>query len=75
MTLPPPCTSLGRQCTSLRVTLRVGSLEEGNDSLDHEATWLRGHTENITFLELWEGEGDLYTDAVLHVPNRLTTRR
>lgn len=70
MPLPPPCTSLGRQCTSLRVTLRVGSLEEGTDSLDHEATWLRGHTENITFLELWEGEGDLYVDAVLHVPCR-----
>jgi hypothetical protein len=74
VTLPPPCTSLGRQCTSLRVTLRVGSLEEGSDSLDHEATWLRGHTENITFLDLWEGEGDLYTDAVLHVPCRFLAR-
>jgi hypothetical protein len=56
------------------VTLRVGSLDEGDDSLDHEATWLRGHTENITFLDLWEGEGDLYTDAVLHVPCRFLAR-
>ena len=39
-------------------------------SLDHEATWLLGHTERITFGELWEGEGDLYVEAVLHVPCR-----
>ena len=64
----PPCRSLGPQCKSLRVTLRVGELEEGPDSLDHEATWLLGHTQHIDFLELWEGEGDLYVEAVLHVP-------
>ena len=64
----PPCRSLGAQCKSLRVTLRVGELEEGPDSLDHEATWLLGHTQHIDFLELWEGEGDLYVEAVLHVP-------
>src|SRR5215203_5557876 len=64
----PPCKSLGAQCKSLRVTLRIGELEEGPHSLDHEATWLLGHTEKITFLELWEGEGDLYVEAVLHVP-------
>lgn len=52
------------------MTLRIGSLEEGTESLDHEATWLLGHTGNITFLDLWEGEGDLYVDAVLHVPCR-----
>ena len=37
------------------------------DSLDHESTWLLGHTQNITFGRLWEDEGDLYVDAVLHV--------
>src|SRR5215213_8282734 len=63
----PPCRSLGVQCKSVRVTLRIGELEEGPTSLDHEATWLLGHTERIDFLELWEGEGDLYVDAVLHV--------
>jgi hypothetical protein len=52
------------------VTLRVGSLEDGDASLDHEATWLLGHTEQITFGELWAGNGDLYVDAVLHVPCR-----
>jgi hypothetical protein len=66
----PPCRSLGTQCRSLRVTLRVGELEEGPSSLDHEATWLQGHTQAIDFLELWEGEGDLYVEAVLHVPCR-----
>ena len=64
----PPCRSLGTQCKSLRVTLRVGELEEGPTSLDHEATWLLGHTQYIDFLELWEGDGDLYVEAVLHVP-------
>ncbi|MGH7518056.1 MAG: hypothetical protein ACREOC_11390 [Gemmatimonadales bacterium] len=52
------------------MTLRIGALDEGSTSLDHEATWLLGHTEHITFSELWHGEGDLYVDAVLHVPCR-----
>ncbi|MGH7508410.1 MAG: hypothetical protein ACREMZ_02940 [Gemmatimonadales bacterium] len=66
----PPCRGLGTHCRSLPVTLRVGSLEEGSDSLDHEATWLIGHTQNITFSDIWEDEGELYVDAVLHVPCR-----
>jgi hypothetical protein len=65
-----PCRKLGSQCHALRVTLRVGSLDEGDTSLDHEATWLLGHTERITFGELWWGEGDLYVEAILHVPCR-----
>jgi hypothetical protein len=52
------------------VLLRVGSLDEGETSLDHEATWLLGHTERISFGEVWTGEGELYVDAVLHVPCR-----
>ncbi|HEX6105439.1 MAG TPA: hypothetical protein VFZ26_07645 [Gemmatimonadales bacterium] len=63
----PPCHRLGPQCRALAVTLRVGALEDGIDSLDHEATWLLGHTGQITFGRLWEGDGDLYVDAVLHV--------
>jgi hypothetical protein len=66
----PPCRKLGSQCRALRVTLRVGSLEDGDVSLDHEATWLLGHTGQITFGEPWTGNGDLYVDAVLHVPCR-----
>jgi len=66
----PACTGLGAHCRSLRVLLRVGGLDEGPASLDHEGTWLLGHTEHITFGDLWEGDGDLYADAVLHVPCR-----
>lgn len=66
----PPCRKLGPQCRALRVTLRVGSLEDGDASLDHEATWLLGHTEQITFGKPWEGNGDLYVEATLHVPCR-----
>jgi hypothetical protein len=63
----PPCTALGRQCHALKVVLRIGSLEEGEESLDHEATWLLGHTERISFGELWHADGELYVDAILHV--------
>ena len=52
------------------VTLRVGPLEEGTASLDHEATWLIGHTQHVTFADLWEDEGELYVDATLHIPCR-----
>jgi hypothetical protein len=61
---------MGPHCRELPVTLRIGSLDEGATSLDHEATWLLGHTEQITFKQLWDGDGDLYVDAVLHVPCR-----
>lgn len=67
MTEKPPCKRMGPQCRGLPVTLRVGSLEEGDSSLDHEATWLLGHTRQISFGDLWEGDGDLYVDALLHV--------
>jgi hypothetical protein len=66
----PPCRALGPQCRSLPVTLRIGPLEEGTASLDHEATWLIGHTQHITFSEIWEDEGELYVDATLHVSCR-----
>jgi hypothetical protein len=66
----PACAGLGAQCRSIRVTLRIGALEEGETSLDHEATWLLGHTQHITFGDLWEGEGDLYVEATLHTPCR-----
>lgn len=64
----PPCRSLGSQCRSLPVTLRIGPLEEGTASLDHEATWLIGHTQHITFSDLWEDQGELYVEATLNIP-------
>lgn len=70
----PPCSRLGAQCVRLPVTLRVGSLEDGEASLDHEATWLLGHTERITFGDLWSSDDELYVDAVLHVPCRYLQR-
>ena len=40
-------------------------------SADHEATWLLGHTERITFLGDLRRDGrDLFQEAVLHVPCR-----
>lgn len=61
---------MGQHCQSLRVTLRVGTFEDGLSSLDHEATWLLGHTQRITFGKLWDDGGDLYVDAVIRVPCR-----
>lgn len=63
----PLCQSLGPQCQQLTVTLRIGSLEESAESLDHEATWLLGHTQHISFGRLHRAAGDLLVDAVLHV--------
>ena len=65
---------MGGHCVGLMVTLRVSSLDDGPLSGDHEATWLLGHTERITFGDLWEDDGDLYADAVLHVPCRFLKR-
>jgi hypothetical protein len=70
----PPCQGLGSHCRAIPVLLRVGALEEGTTSLDHETTWLLGHTQHITFSEVWEDEGELYVDAVLHVPCRYLRR-
>ncbi len=68
MPAPPPCTSLGRQCRSLDVTLRIGQLDEGPESLDHEATWLLGHTARVDFGRLHTRKGELLVDVRLHVP-------
>lgn len=66
----PTCTALGSQCRGLSVTLRVGGLQDGVASLDDEATWLLGHTQNITFGRVWREEQSLFTEATLHVPCR-----
>jgi hypothetical protein len=61
---------MGPQCRRLKVTLRVGTLEDGPASLDHEATWLMGHTERIDFGVPWDDGEDLFVDVTLHVPCR-----
>lgn len=67
MHLPPPCSTLGPQCRALPVTLRIATLEgKGAESADHEATWLFGHTEKITFSRLRQVGLDVLVDATLH---------
>jgi hypothetical protein len=61
---------MGRHCRSLRVTLRIGSFEGGPASLDHEATWLLGHTQRIHFGRLWDDGEDMYVEASIQVPCR-----
>jgi len=67
---PPPCTRLGLHCRSLRVMLRITSPDGGIANGDHEATWLLGHTERLSFGVPWVDDGDLYSDTVIHVPCR-----
>jgi hypothetical protein len=61
---------MGPQCRSLKVTLRIGTFDDGPASLDHEGTWLLGHTERVDFGEPWDDGEDLFVDVVLHVPCR-----
>jgi hypothetical protein len=63
----PPCTTLGHHCQEISVTLRIGALEKGPDSVDHEATWLLGHTHRISFRKLRRQGMELLVDATLHV--------
>lgn len=71
MPLTPPCRALGPQCTSLPVTIRIGTFEGDDPSeIDHDGTWLLGHTERISFRKLYVEDDDLLADAVLHVPCR-----
>lgn len=52
------------------MTLRVAELERTPDSADHEATWLLGHTERISFGRLERRGGFLQVRARLSVPCR-----
>lgn len=65
---PPPCHRIGRQCLALPVTLRVSNdLASASDG-DHEATWLLGHTERISFGPLRRHRDQLFCRATLQVP-------
>lgn len=58
---------MGPQCRALAVTLKVGGMEDGTPSLDHEGTWLLGHTGQIDFgTPRVEGQ-DYLVDATLHL--------
>lgn len=62
---PPPCRTLGAQCRSLDVTVRVATLE-GKE--DHDATWFVGHTERLEFGRMWSEGGELWCDVRVFVP-------
>lgn len=49
------------------MTLRIATLGKPTDSADHEATWLLGHTERITFADVRHAGPDLLVEAQLHV--------
>ncbi len=49
------------------MTLRVGTLDSGLGSADHEATWLVGHTERISFRNFRRDGIELLVDSTLHV--------
>jgi hypothetical protein len=53
------------------VTLRVAAIE-GDE--DHDGTWLLGHTERIDFGSTFEREGELWSNATIHVPCRYLQR-
>lgn len=72
--VPPPCSSLGRQCRELTVTLRIADLREDSQTLqDATATWLLGRTERITFGRPYVGDGELLVRATVHVPCKYLT--
>jgi hypothetical protein len=58
---------MGAQCRQLEVTLKVGGMEDGTPSLDHEGTWLLGHTQRIDFGTPRVAGEDLLVEATLHL--------
>ena len=71
MPTPPACTTLGRHCRELAVTLRIASTAEDSQTLqDATATWLLGHREHLSFGKLHTHRTHLQVHAVLHVPCR-----
>ena len=66
----PTCRRMGRHCRTLDVTVRVAAIE-GDE--DHDATWLLGHTERIDFGPMFTRDGELWSNARIHVPCRFLT--
>jgi hypothetical protein len=66
---PPRCTSLGRHCRELSVTLRIAdSKEDSQTFLDAAATWLLGHIERLSMDIPYFRASALVVDTVIHVP-------
>jgi hypothetical protein len=45
-------------------------MDEERGALDERATWLLGHTQHMSFGKLEDSRGQLYVEAILHVPCR-----
>ena len=59
---------MGTQCRAIPLTVHLGVLEGGEDPLDHEATWMLGHTQRLDFGALRVVNDDLFVDVTLHLP-------
>lgn len=71
MAKPPNCTSLGRHCRELKVTIRVSDTDTESRTLqDASMTWITGHTERLTFGKPYVVDTDVRVDAIVHVPCR-----
>lgn len=69
MPKPPSCTSLGKHCRELKLTVRVSNIEDESQTLqDSSITWMAGHTERITFGTAYIVDDELRVDATVHVP-------
>ena len=69
MTETPSCTSLGKHCRELKLTVRVSDMEEESQTLqDASITWMAGHTERVTFGPAYAVDDELRVDAIVHVP-------
>jgi hypothetical protein len=69
MPKPPSCTSLGKHCRELKLTVRVSNIDDESQTMqDASMTWMSGHTERITFGAAYVVDDELRVDATVHVP-------
>lgn len=69
MSDPPACSSLGKHCRELRLTIRISDVREDGPTLqDAATTWLTAHTERMTFGTPYITDHILKVDATVHVP-------
>src|SRR5690349_11153646 len=64
----PPCHAVGSHCLALAVTIRIAEAETDDiRSVDHEATWLLGHTGRIDFGPVERRDRALVAESLLRV--------
>lgn len=66
---PPECRSLGKHCREIKLTIRVSDITEESRTLqDASVTWIRAHSERLTYGPAYLEGNELRVDATLHVP-------